>query len=93
MRFVYQRIQKIKDYDPLCYRVEWRMSVGYRLWPRFQTANATSQEFQNWMRIIFTHNHADHTAGLDDTRPFTNRNGVLPIYAKEDVIADLESQI
>jgi phosphoribosyl 1,2-cyclic phosphate phosphodiesterase len=42
--------------------------------------------------IIFTHNHADHTAGLDDTRPFTNRKGVLPIYAKEDVIADLKAR-
>jgi len=42
--------------------------------------------------IIFTHNHADHTAGLDDTRPFTNRNGVLSIYAKEDVIEDLKAR-
>ena len=42
--------------------------------------------------IIFTHNHADHTAGLDDTRPFTNRNGILPIYAKEDVIRDLKAR-
>ena len=42
--------------------------------------------------IVFTHNHADHTAGLDDTRPFTNRNGVLPIYAKEDVIIDLKAR-
>ena len=42
--------------------------------------------------IIFTHNHADHTAGLDDTRPFTNKNGLLPIYAKEDVIVDLKAR-
>lgn len=42
--------------------------------------------------IIFTHNHADHTAGLDDTRPFTNRSGALAIYAKEDVILDLKAR-
>ncbi|MCD6542915.1 MAG: MBL fold metallo-hydrolase [Flavobacteriaceae bacterium] len=42
--------------------------------------------------IIFTHNHADHTAGLDDTRPFTQRFGILPIYAKDDVIEDLRAR-
>lgn len=42
--------------------------------------------------IIFTHYHADHTAGLDDTRPFTQRFGALPIYAKDDVIEDLKSR-
>ncbi len=42
--------------------------------------------------IIFTHNHADHTAGLDDTRPFTQRFGILPIYAKDDVIKDLKAR-
>ncbi len=42
--------------------------------------------------IIFTHNHADHTAGLDDTRAFTQKFGVLPIYAKDDVIKDLKAR-
>lgn len=42
--------------------------------------------------IIFTHNHADHTVGLDDTRPLTNMHGALAIYAKEDVIADLKAR-
>ncbi len=39
--------------------------------------------------ILFTHFHADHTAGLDDTRPFTQRYGKLPIYGKKDVIDNL----
>ncbi len=42
--------------------------------------------------IIFTHFHADHTAGLDDTRPFTQKLGALPIYAKDDVIIDLKAR-
>jgi len=42
--------------------------------------------------IIFTHYHADHTAGLDDTRAFTQKFGVLPIYAKDDVIKDLKAR-
>jgi len=39
--------------------------------------------------ILFTHFHADHTAGLDDTRPFTQRYGKLPIYGKKEVIKNL----
>lgn len=40
--------------------------------------------------IIFTHEHADHTAGLDDIRPFFFRQGNIPIYAHERVIKSLE---
>lgn len=40
--------------------------------------------------IIFTHEHADHTAGLDDIRPFNFRQGDMPIYAHERVIKGLE---
>jgi phosphoribosyl 1,2-cyclic phosphate phosphodiesterase len=42
--------------------------------------------------ILFTHFHADHTAGLDDTRPFTNRYGSLPIYAQKEVIQNLKKR-
>jgi phosphoribosyl 1,2-cyclic phosphate phosphodiesterase len=40
--------------------------------------------------IIFTHEHADHTAGLDDIRPFFFRQGNIPIYAHERVLKSLE---
>ena len=36
--------------------------------------------------ILFTHEHADHVAGLDDIRPFVFRQGDLPIYAHERVL-------
>jgi len=36
--------------------------------------------------ILFTHEHADHTAGLDDIRPFCFRQGAIPIYADKQVI-------
>lgn len=42
--------------------------------------------------IIFTHEHADHTAGLDDIRPFNFRQGDLPIYAHERVLEQLEQR-
>lgn len=42
--------------------------------------------------ILFTHYHADHTAGLDDIRPFSQKNGKVPFYAKKDVIENLEER-
>lgn len=40
--------------------------------------------------IIFTHEHADHTAGLDDIRPFFFNQGDIPIYAHKRVMGELE---
>jgi len=36
--------------------------------------------------ILFTHEHADHTAGLDDIRPFYFRQGDIPIFAHARVL-------
>jgi len=36
--------------------------------------------------ILFTHEHSDHTAGLDDIRPFNFRQGNIPIFAHQRVI-------
>ena len=40
--------------------------------------------------ILFTHEHADHVAGIDDIRPFFFRQGDIPIYANERVIKSLK---
>jgi phosphoribosyl 1,2-cyclic phosphate phosphodiesterase len=40
--------------------------------------------------ILYTHEHADHTAGLDDIRPFNFKQGALPIFAHERVIKNLQ---
>lgn len=39
--------------------------------------------------ILFTHEHADHTAGLDDIRPFNFRQGEIPIYGHSRVLDNL----
>jgi len=40
--------------------------------------------------ILFTHEHADHTAGIDDIRPFFFRQGDIPIYAHPRVVGSLQ---
>ncbi len=39
--------------------------------------------------IVFTHEHADHTSGLDDIRPFYFRQGDIPFYAHKRVLGEL----
>ncbi len=42
--------------------------------------------------IIYTHEHSDHTAGLDDIRPFNFKQGTIPIYAHQRVIENLKKR-
>ena len=49
-----------------------------------------SNPIENLDAILFTHEHADHTAGIDDIRPFFFRQGDIPVYAHERVITSLK---
>ena len=42
--------------------------------------------------IIFTHEHADHTSGLDDIRPFFFKQGDINIYAHKRVLGQLQQR-
>lgn len=42
--------------------------------------------------VLFTHEHADHTAGIDDIRPYFFRQGDIPIYAHKRVIDSLKQR-
>ena len=42
--------------------------------------------------ILFTHEHADHTAGLDDIRPFSFRHGALPVFGHKRVLDNLSNR-
>ena len=42
--------------------------------------------------IIFTHEHADHTTGIDDVRPFFFRQGKIPIYLHKRVLGSLHKR-
>jgi len=42
--------------------------------------------------VLFTHEHADHTAGIDDIRPFFFRQGDISIYAHTRVLKSLNKR-
>jgi phosphoribosyl 1,2-cyclic phosphate phosphodiesterase len=42
--------------------------------------------------ILFTHEHSDHTAGIDDIRPFNFKQGNIPIYLHERVLESLKER-
>lgn len=59
--------------------------------PDFRQQMLTSK-CQKLDAILFTHEHSDHTAGLDDIRPFNFRQGEMPIYAHQRVLNNLKKR-
>lgn len=57
--------------------------------PDFRQQMLTSK-CQRLDALLFTHEHADHTAGLDDIRPFYFAQGDIPIYAHKRVLENLK---
>ncbi|HEY4616641.1 MAG TPA: MBL fold metallo-hydrolase [Flavobacterium sp.] len=57
--------------------------------PDFRQQMLTSN-CQHVDAILFTHEHSDHTAGIDDIRPFNFKQGKIPIYAHQRVIDNLK---
>lgn len=70
-------------WDDYCYIVD----CG----PDFRQQMLTEQ-VKNINGILFTHEHADHTAGLDDIRPFSHKMSNLPLYVPERIIGNLEQR-
>ncbi|MGY8945611.1 MAG: MBL fold metallo-hydrolase [Flavobacteriales bacterium] len=67
-------------------------------WDGFKYVIDTGPDFRQQMinsncdrlnGVLYTHEHADHTAGIDDIRPFCYRNGEMPVYAHQRVLSNL----
>jgi len=42
--------------------------------------------------VLFSHEHADHIAGLDDIRPYYYRMGNVPLYSEQRVLKALQKR-
>ncbi|MFY9241450.1 MAG: MBL fold metallo-hydrolase [Polaribacter sp.] len=42
--------------------------------------------------VLFTHEHSDHTAGIDDLRPFCYKIGEMPTYLNKRTLESLEQR-
>ncbi|NBL63989.1 MBL fold metallo-hydrolase [Flavobacterium sp. NST-5] len=56
---------------------------------RQQMLNSHTQRLDG---ILFTHEHSDHTAGLDDIRPYNFAQGAMKVFLHERVLANLEKR-
>jgi phosphoribosyl 1,2-cyclic phosphate phosphodiesterase len=71
------RVSILVEWDDVAYVIDCGPDF------RYQMLRANCSKIDG---IVFTHEHADHVAGLDDIRPFCFRQGPLPIYAHKRVI-------
>ena len=72
--------------------VEWDdLSIVIDCGPDFRQQMLQSN-CQKVDAILFTHEHSDHTAGLDDIRPFFFKQGNIPIYGHERVLKNLKKR-
>jgi phosphoribosyl 1,2-cyclic phosphate phosphodiesterase len=55
---------------------------------------ALREQLSHLDAVVFTHEHKDHTGGLDDVRPFNYLNGIktCPIYAQKPVLEQLKRE-
>lgn len=56
--------------------------------PDFRT-QALAASLHRLDAVLITHHHFDHIGGLDDLRPLTDRQGILPIYGRPDTLEDI----
>ena len=77
------RVSVLVEWDDYCYVVDCGPDF------RQQMLRAGVSRIDG---ILFTHEHADHTMGLDDIRPFFFRQGDIPIYAHTRVLGELRQR-
>ncbi|PCH78443.1 MAG: MBL fold metallo-hydrolase [Flavobacteriaceae bacterium] len=68
------------EWEGACYIVDCGPDFRYQM---------LRENVQHIDGVLFTHEHADHTAGLDDVRPYAFKLGKLPFYAQKNVLDSL----
>lgn len=72
--------------------VSWnKQNIVIDCGPDFRQQMLTNQ-VSSLDAILFTHEHSDHTAGIDDIRPYFFKQGDIPIYARKKVVKALKKR-
>ncbi len=100
-----QGIPVIGSNHPVCKSSDFkdkRLRVSVLLsWGKFNYLIDCGPDFRQQMLrencskidgILLTHEHSDHTAGLDDIRPFYFQQGNIPFYAQNRVFKSLHKR-
>ena len=77
------RVSVLVEWDDYCYVVDCGPDF------RQQMLNAKVTKIDG---VVLTHEHADHTMGLDDIRPFFFRQGDIDLFAHKRVFKALEKR-
>lgn len=77
------RVSILVEWDNFVYVIDCGPDFRYQM----LRANVTKID-----GVLFTHEHADHTAGLDDLRPYSFQLGTVPIYAQKRVLDALSKR-
>lgn len=100
-----QGIPVIGSDDPVCKSdnpKDKRLRVSVRItWDNFTYIIDCGPDFRQQMLssntrkidgMLFTHEHSDHTAGLDDIRPFNFKQGPMRTFLHERVLKSLQKR-
>lgn len=77
------RVSILIEWNDYCYVVDCGPDF------RYQMLRANVKSING---ILFTHKHADHTAGLDDIRPFSFQMGAVPLYGTQELFDNLKKR-
>lgn len=75
------RVSVMLEWKDACYIIDCGPDFRYQM---------LRENVQHIDGILFTHEHADHTAGLDDIRPYAFKLGKVPFYAQRRVMDELK---
>ncbi len=75
------RVSVMLEWNDACYIIDCGPDFRYQM---------LRENVQHIDGILLTHEHADHTAGLDDIRPYAFKLGKMPFYAQERVLNELK---
>ena len=86
------RVSVLIEWDDYNYVIDCGPDFRQQMLNTLSRKRTPSNEPATLHGILFTHEHADHVAGLDDIRPFVFRQGDIPLYAHKRVLENLKQR-